>query len=59
MLGFATRDQLEGFLKQRRVDESFSIDEIEQQVEKLKQLGFQMQVVVALPRPLFAATPHT
>ncbi len=40
MLGFETRYQLDGFLKQHSIDENFTVEEIEQQVEGLKQLGY-------------------
>jgi len=40
MLGYTSRYQLDGFLKEHGVDESFTLEEIEQQVEGLKQLGF-------------------
>jgi hypothetical protein len=40
MLGYATRYQLDGFLKEHGVDENFTLEEIERQVEGLKQLGF-------------------
>jgi hypothetical protein len=40
MLGHASRYQLDGFLKEHGVDESFTLEEIEKQVEGLKQLGF-------------------
>jgi len=40
MLGYATRDQLNVFLREHGVDESFTLEETEQQVEGLKQLGF-------------------
>jgi len=40
MLDYASRYQLDGFLKEHEVDESFTLEEIEQQVEGLKQLGF-------------------
>ena len=40
MLGYATRYQLDGFLKEHGIYEGFTLEEIEQQVEGLKQLGF-------------------
>ena len=47
MLGYATRHQLDGFLKVHGVDQSFTLAEIGRQVEGLKRLGLQMRVVVA------------
>jgi hypothetical protein len=40
MLGCTSGYQLDGFLKEHRVGESFTLEEIEWQVEGLKQLGF-------------------
>jgi Uncharacterised protein family (UPF0175) len=40
LLGFETRYELDGFLKEHGVYEGFTLEEIEQQVEGLKQLGF-------------------
>jgi hypothetical protein len=39
-LGFGTRYELDGFLKEHGVDETFTLEEIEQQVEGLERLGF-------------------
>ena len=40
MLGSKTRYELNGFLKEHAIDDGFTFEEVEQQVEKLKQLGF-------------------
>ncbi len=40
MLGFETRYELDGFLKEHSVYEGFTLEEVEQQVEGLKQLCF-------------------
>ena len=40
LLGFETRYELDGFLKEHGISEGFTLEEIEQQVEELKQLGF-------------------
>ena len=40
LLGFETCYELGGLLKEHGVYEGFTFEEIEQQVEKLKQLGF-------------------
>ena len=40
MLGFETRHELDGFLKVHGVIEEFTFEEVEQQVETLKRLGF-------------------
>jgi hypothetical protein len=40
LLGFETRYELDGFLKEHGVYEGFTLEEIEQQVGELKQLGF-------------------
>ena len=40
MLGFETRYELDGFLKEHGVYEGFTFEEVEQQVEELKRLGF-------------------
>ena len=39
MLGFGTRYELDGFLKEHGVHEGFTFEEVEQQVETLKRLG--------------------
>jgi Uncharacterised protein family (UPF0175) len=40
LLGFGTRHQLDGFLKAHDLYEGYTLEEIEQQVEGLQQLGF-------------------
>ena len=40
MLGFETRYELDDFLKEHGICEGFTLEEIEQQVAELKQLGF-------------------
>jgi len=40
MLGFETRYELDGFLKEHGMYEGFTFEEVEPQVETLKQLGF-------------------
>jgi len=40
MLGYETRHQLDGFLKEHGVDDGFTLQEIEQQLEGLQRLGF-------------------
>ena len=40
MLRFETRYELDGFLKEHGVDEGFTFEEVEGQVEELKRLGF-------------------
>lgn len=40
MLGFGTRYELDGFLKAHGLIEEFTFEEVEQQVETLKRLGF-------------------
>lgn len=39
LLGFETRYELDGFLKEHGVYECFTFEEVEQQVETLKRLG--------------------
>lgn len=40
MLGFKTRYELDGFLKAHDCYDGYTFEEIEQQVETMKQLGF-------------------
>lgn len=40
ILGFQTRDEISGFLRDHGIDESFTVEEIEQQVETVERLGF-------------------
>jgi len=40
LLGYNTRDELDGFLKKHGIYEGYTFEEIEQQVEELKLLGF-------------------
>lgn len=40
LLGFETRDEINGFLRDHSIDESFTVEEIEHQVEALERLGF-------------------
>jgi Uncharacterised protein family (UPF0175) len=40
LLGFATRDALDGFLKAHGVDSPYTLDDLEREREDLRRLGF-------------------
>ena len=40
LLGFGTRYQLDGFLKSHGVYEDYTMEDLEQELDALKQLGF-------------------
>ena len=40
LLGFGTRDALDGFLKAHEIFESYSLEDLERERQELRQLGF-------------------
>ncbi|HTO66082.1 MAG TPA: UPF0175 family protein [Bradyrhizobium sp.] len=40
LLGFGTRDALDGFLKAHRVDSDYTLDDLERERDDLRRLGF-------------------